>query len=206
MNSSERQSHWQTIYSQNKSQELSWFQDYPRHSMKRIEALALAKSAPIIDVGGGDSFLADSLLKEGYSQISVLDISEQALYKSKQRLADQSAAIKWFPLDILHFEANQKYQLWHDRAVFHFFDKSEDIQRYLEIAANSLVKGGHLIIATFSKKGPQKCSGLTVQQYDEEALKNVFSPYFKLMESEHELHLSPAGKKQDFIFAHFQRK
>ena len=165
-------SHWENIYSTKQPHEVSWTQEEPTISLTFIKSMHIPKDASIIDVGGGDSKLVDYLLSEGYSNISVLDISEAAIIRAKNRLGEQANKINWIVGDILDFKSNRKYDLWHDRAAFHFQTNATGIAKYVEVVKN--LANDKVIIGTFSVDGPTKCSGLNIKQYDETSLKEQF--------------------------------
>lgn len=158
----DRSKYWDEIYKKKDENEQSWFQEIPVKSLEMINELGLPKTANIIDIGGGDSRLVDSLIEKGYSNISVLDISHEALEKGKNRLGPIAEKIKFLTADVTSFKPTTKYNLWHDRATFHFLTQLEDVEKYLKVAYESLEMDGYLIVSTFSKSGPQKCSGLNI--------------------------------------------
>ena len=173
--------HWETIYTTKTPEQVSWTQEKPAISLELIEAVNLPKSAKIIDIGGGDSLLVDFLLEAGYSEITVLDISQAALDRAKKRLGSKAALVTWICSDILDFKPTEMYQLWHDRAAFHFLTQPKSIATYTELTEKHAV---NLIIGTFSESGPLKCSGLEIKQYSE-----------KLMEISFEKAPSPKSQK-----------
>ncbi len=203
MNLLERKKHWEAIYTQKKPEEVSWTQGKPSLSLSIIQSLELPKDAPIIDVGGGESHLVDHLLALGYTDISVLDVSAEALARSKQRLGDQSKKIEWIVADIITFQPKRNYAFWHDRAVFHFLTEEKDIQFYAKMV-NNCVKD-HLLISTFSLDGPLKCSGLPITQYSEQSLAKIVTPSFSLVKAEEEIHITPFKTSQAFLYCLFQR-
>jgi len=196
--------HWENVYETKNPDEVSWTQKIPQTSLDLIEAAAKDKAAKIIDIGGGDSNLIDFLLEKEYENISVLDISAKALEKAKERLGVQAENVEWIATDITAFKPNTTYDIWHDRAAFHFLTTEEDIQQYVEIVKNAV--SDTLIIGTFSVNGPQKCSGLPIMQYDEDRLKEIFSQDFELVKSFTEDHITPFDTVQNFIFCQFKRK
>src|SRR5690606_33602986 len=161
----DRKLHWEKIYKTKDLTEVSWYQQKPETSLEFIAALKLKKDAKIIDIGGGDSLLADHLLAEGYRNITVLDISEEALKKAKARLGKKAEQINWVVADAAEFSPSEKYDLWHDRAALHFLTSEDQIKKYLKNLNDSLKRGGHAIIGAFSEKGPTKCSGIEIKQY-----------------------------------------
>lgn len=197
--------HWEKIFSTKKSNEVSWTQEVPSISLEFIQKFKINKVANIIDIGGGDSKLVDFLLAEGYSNISVLDISEAAILRAKERLGKDASKVKWIVSDILDFNPNEKYDVWHDRAAFHFQTEIDKIEKYLNIVKNAV--DGMVIIGTFSVDGPIKCSGLDIKQYDEAEMKEKFQQSgFKNLECKREDHISPAGAVQNFVFCSFIKK
>jgi trans-aconitate methyltransferase len=196
--------HWETIYQTKQPNEVSWTEETPTSSLEFIAKLNLPKTAKIIDIGGGDSKLVDHLLAQGFSNISVLDISAAAIERAKNRLGNDAQKVKWIVSDVLTFDTNEHYDLWHDRAAFHFQTQSEQIQQYLNLVQK--VVNGTVIVATFSVDGPKKCSGLEIKQYDETTLKNTFEPIgFKNRACKREDHLTPSGAIQNFLFCSFER-
>ncbi len=201
-----RKDHWEKVYNSKELDEVGWFQEKPVTSLKLIEKIAPPSDANIIDVGGGAYFLVDYLLDMSYTDITVLDISKTSLEKAKQRLLEKGNFVKWIEQDIVNFQPNKSFYIWHDRAVFHFLTNKEDIQKYVELVSNSIVKNGHFIIGTFSTDGPKKCSGLKIVQYSKESMLKTFGEYFILAESIRVDHMTPSGSKQNFIFCHFIRR
>jgi len=196
--------HWQNVYETKNPNEVSWTQKIPQTSLNLIEEVSKNKSSKIIDIGGGDSNLVDFLLEKGFTNISVLDISAKALEKAKTRLEAQAENVDWLITDITEFKTNTKYDVWHDRAAFHFLTTEEEIKKYVGIVRSAV--SDTLIIGTFSVNGPQKCSGLPILQYNEERLKNIFSKDFELVKSFTEDHVTPFGTVQNFIFCQFKKK
>jgi ubiquinone/menaquinone biosynthesis C-methylase UbiE len=198
------QSHWEQVYKNKSPREVSWTQEKPQTSLDLIHSFGLDKSARIIDVGGGDSRLADFLLDDGYEHITVLDISAKALEKAKARLGERAQKIKWIVSDITEFETSDQYDIWHDRATFHFLTTKEQIDKYIRIAENKVT--GFLSIGTFSENGPEKCSGLTIRQYTESSLAASFEKQFGKLKCITEDHVTPFGTKQNFLFCSFRKK
>lgn len=196
--------HWETIYQTKSANEVSWTQAVPELSLDLIKALDLQKDAAIIDIGGGDSNLVDHLLKLGYTNLTVLEISPSAIEKAKSRLGNKAHLVQWIVSDILDFKPETTYQVWHDRAAFHFQTESDAIKQYLTKVQNANAE--HLIIGTFSVDGPIKCSGINIHQYDENSLPKTFSAigYTNAGCSRHQ-HKTPFGTIQDFIFCHFKK-
>ncbi|MBK7871202.1 MAG: class I SAM-dependent methyltransferase [Saprospiraceae bacterium] len=199
----DRKQHWEQVYATKQAHEVSWTQELPRTSLDFIHAFNLPKSAKIIDVGGGDSKLVDYLLAEGYENITVLDISEKALEKAQNRLGQNADKVKWIVSDVTTFKANEQFDLWHDRATFHFLTTSEQIKKYLAIAKNAVQS--YMVIGTFSDKGPEKCSGLEIKQYREEELQATLENGFKKIKCVTEDHVTPFKTTQNFLFCSFAR-
>jgi len=200
----ERRQHWENVYETKSPSEVSWTQAKPEISLELIHSFNLPKSASIIDVGGGDSRLVDFLSEEGFENITVLDISAKALEKAKQRLGPKAKKVSWVVSDITEFEPASNFDLWHDRAAFHFLTHPEEIDKYLEIAQNHVT--GYITIGTFSENGPKKCSGLDIKQYSEESLSRQFSESFEKISCTTEDHQTPFGTTQNFLFCSFKRK
>jgi len=197
--------HWDTIYKTKQSDEVSWTQEVPTVSLEFIHKFKIPKNASIIDIGGGDSKLVDFLIAEGYSNISVLDISEASIQRAKDRLGKDAAKVKWIVTDILDFKPTEKYDLWHDRAAFHFQTDKDKIEKYLHIVRHAV--DGMVIIGTFSVDGPKKCSGLEIKQYDENGMKEKFEDAdFENIECKREDHVTPSGAIQNFVFCSFVKE
>lgn len=206
MNTNERKTHWENVFQTKDTSKVSWYQPIPETSLKLIEELNLSKSAKIIEVGAGDSFLGDFLLESGYDDITLLEISEKALDKVKNRLAKKGDNITFLPADVTEFSSTSKYNLWHDRAVFHFLTSKLDVAKYVKNVSDHVVSGGFLIISTFSDKGPKICSDLNVQQYSETELYECFKNNFDKLKCFSENHTTPSNGIQNFTFCVFQRK
>jgi ubiquinone/menaquinone biosynthesis C-methylase UbiE len=203
----ERKEHWEEVYTTKKPTEVSWFQEHPGVSLELIQRTGVDTAANIIDVGGGASTLVDRLVASGFRHITVLDISAAALAVAQQRLAAAGAAVTWLEADITQATLpRHSYDLWHDRAVFHFLTQREDRQRYLEAVEQSVKSGGHVIVATFGPDGPTRCSGLEVVRYDPESLQREFGEGFELVESRLEAHQTPFGTGQNFIYCVFRKR
>ena len=200
----ERKNHWETVYETKQPNEVSWTHENPKTSLDFIRETHLDKTAKIIDIGGGDSNLVDFLLEEGYENISVLDISANALERAKKRLGKNAKKITWIVSDITEFKPETKYDIWHDRATFHFLTTPEQIKKYAEITQKWI--NGFLIIGTFSENGPKKCSGLDIKQYSETAMENQFSNSFKKLKCITEDHTTPFETKQNFTFCLFEKR
>ena len=196
--------HWENIYQTKKSNEVSWHQEKPKTSLNLISETNLDKSTPIIDVGAGDSNLVDHLLAAGYRNITVLDVSSTALNRAKKRLGNKANGVKWVVSDLREFETNDRYDIWHDRAVLHFLTEKEEISRYAERVRRLLKPNGYSIVSTFSENGPKKCSGLDIKQYSEDSMIKLFND-FEHIKSFEEEHLTPWGASQIFIFNVFRK-
>ncbi|PXW11011.1 methyltransferase family protein [Chryseobacterium sp. CBTAP 102] len=204
MISSDNKNHWENVYETKSPDQVSWTQKKPQRSLDFIRSSGLGKEASIIDIGGGDSNLVDFLLEDGYENITVLDISAKALEKARQRLGDSAGKVKWIVTDITDFEPTEKYDIWHDRAAFHFLTTPEQVSRYIGIAEKNV--NNFIIVGTFSKNGPTKCSGLDIQQYDEESLSEKFEKSFKKLQCITEDHTTPFETIQNFIFCNFKKQ
>ncbi len=198
------QNHWDTVYKMNDSDQLGWTQEIPKTSLDFIHSFRLTKTANIIDIGGGDSKLVDYLLDEGFENITVLDISANALEKAKQRLGSRAGKINWIVSDITEFKPDKSFDVWHDRATFHFLTTSNQIEKYLDTVRKSV--SGYLTIGTFSESGPEKCSGLPITQYSEEKLTAVLQNGFDKISCITEDHITPFDKAQNFLFCSFKRQ
>jgi len=196
-------SRWETVFQTKTDEQKSWFEEYPRQSMRLIEQQALPKDAPIIDVGGGDSRLVDALLDKGYTNVTVLDISETALQNAKQRLGERAEAVQWIATDICDFNPRTRYALWHDRAAFHFLTDATKREQYRAVARKTLAENGKLIVGTFSLDGPERCSNLPVQRYNAGELGAEFLPAFVAEKCERIFHLTPFQTSQTFTFCVF---
>ena len=200
---SARKKHWTNVYLEKSPSDVSWYQKKPEISLALIRSTGLNIDDPIIDVGGGTSFLVDNLIEENYTNLSVLDISENALSITKKRLGKNEKFIKWFEADVTKFYPPHNFNLWHDRAVFHFLTDPLDRKSYLKKLKKYLRPEGHLIIASFAVGGPEKCSGLEIVQYNSERIKNELGEEFVLVNERHELHITPVKKVQKFNYFYF---
>ncbi len=201
-----RKTHWEELYSSKSPLEVSWYQKEPTLSLQLIENTGLSTDAAIIDIGGGASILVDHLVERGYKHLAVLDISGNALAFARNRLAVAADDIEWFEADITTFQAPHQFDLWHDRAVFHFLTDADDRKRYIKTLKQTLKPGGHLIMAAFAIGGPSKCSGLDIVQYDATKLAAELGSGFTLLEETSEIHLTPASKEQLFAYFRFIRE
>jgi SAM-dependent methyltransferase len=205
MDTPNRRAHWQQVYTTKAEGEVSWFEDHPAVSLELIRATGVAKDAAIIDVGGGASRLVDALLREGYSAVTVLDLSEHALATAKARLGDRRDAVQWIAADVTNWTPATMFQVWHDRAAFHFLTEPVDRAAYVARVLRALGVGGHLIIGTFALDGPERCSGLPVVRYDAASLAATLGGGFELAETRPHEHLTPMGHVQRFQFSRFRR-
>ncbi len=196
--------HWEKVFSTKLPEEVSWTQAVPLTSLSLIKQTGVSLSQPIIDIGGGDSRLADNLLADGFKDITVLDISGEALKRAQARLGANSQSVKWIESDIKGFKPNREYAVWHDRAAFHFLTDPEDVVQYANMVAKHVT--GFLIIATFSETGPEKCSGLPISRYNEPEINTVFGAHFRLLQSFTENHITPFNTIQNFRFNLFSKK
>jgi cyclopropane fatty-acyl-phospholipid synthase-like methyltransferase len=196
--------HWEKVYETKSPQEVSWTQEIPETSLKLIKETNIAKDAAIIDIGGGDSKLVDFLLEEGFTNLTVLDISANALERAKKRLGEKANLVTWIVSDINEFNPTKQYAIWHDRAVFHFVTDEPNIKRYVDIVSKSTSE--QFILGSFSENGPLKCSGLEIKQYNQEKLTHLFGHSFDLTTCFTEDHTTPFDTKQNFIFTSFKRR
>lgn len=199
-----RKNHWETVYETKNPNEVSWTQEIPKTSLDFIKSFDLTKTSKIIDIGGGDSKLVDFLIEEGFENITVLDISAKAIEKAKKRLGTNAEKVNWIVSDITEFEPNETFEVWHDRATFHFLTSEEQIQKYMQTARKSV--SGYLTVGTFSENGPKKCSGLDIKQYSEETLTAEMENGFQKIKCVTEDHTTPFETKQNFVFCSFKRQ
>lgn len=201
----DRKNHWENIYQTKQLNEVSWYQPKPETSVSFFLKLKIPKDAAIIDIGGGDSFLADNLLKMGYQNITVLDISEAAIQRAKTRLGKEADRIKWVISDMLDFAPSVNFDVWHDRAAFHFLTTQTEIKKYNEIVTQNLNTSGIMVLGTFSEQGPKKCSGIDICQYSHESLTQLFRNSFRKIECFYENHPTPFNTLQNFVFCSFRK-
>jgi 2-polyprenyl-3-methyl-5-hydroxy-6-metoxy-1,4-benzoquinol methylase len=201
--SMDAKAHWEKVYTTKAPEAVSWYRRHLDTSLALIERAAEARSASIIDVGGGESTLVDDLLLRGYKNIAVLDVSQTAIDLTKSRLGSAAEQVRWLVADITEFALEPRaYDLWHDRAVFHFLTAREQRIAYVRQVARSVKPGGHIIVSTFGSEGPTKCSGLEVMRYDAGSLHGEFGARFRLVESSKELHHTPFGTTQQFLYCY----
>ena len=201
----DRKQHWETVYGNKLAQQTSWYQKEPRLSLLMVANAELDHGAAMIDVGGGASLLVDYLLGLGYRDLSVLDISRAALDQARTRLGEAASRINWIEADVTSYVADRQFDLWHDRAAFHFLTAKEDRLQYIQVLRKSLAPGGQAIMAAFAPRGPEKCSGLAIVRYDAVKLGDELGSEFILEEQEEESHLTPANREQLFNFFRFRR-
>jgi 2-polyprenyl-3-methyl-5-hydroxy-6-metoxy-1,4-benzoquinol methylase len=195
--------HWEKVYTSKAPDAVSWFRPHLETSLALIERAVPVRSASIIDVGGGESTLVDDLLVRGYQNVTVLDISKTAIDLTKSRLGSAAEQVRWLVANITEIELEPRaYDLWHDRAVFHFLTAGEQRIAYVRQVARSVKPGGHIVVSTFGSEGPTKCSGLEVMRYDTESLHGEFGACFRLVESRKELHQTPFGTAQQFLYCY----
>ena len=198
--------HWEDVWTRKKSDQVSWYQQDPTTSIELIQSTNPSKDAQIIDVGGGDSNLVGKLLYLGFKNITILDISANALSRAKERLGRNAELVTWIESDIREFDTNDRYDIWHDRALLHFLTSEEDLKNYAELTRKHVKKGGYLIISTFSTNGPMMCSGLDTKQFSEDSVKKLFSDGFEHITSFEQEHKTPFGSSQIFIYSTFRKK
>jgi len=195
--------YWEKVYTTKEPEAVSWYRAHLETSLALIERAAHSRSASIIDIGAGESTLVDDLLASGYENITVLDVSQAALDVTKKRLGLLAEQVKWVVADVTQMQLESfAYDVWHDRAVFHFLTSVEQRAAYVRNVAKAVKPGGHVIVSTFGPEGPTKCSGLEVMRYNTESLHGEFGPRFRLVESSNELHQTPFGTTQQFIYCY----
>ena len=195
--------HWESLYAEKKSSEVSWYQSHPQHSLALIGDTGIGTAAGIIDIGGGASTLVDHLLQAGYRDITVLDIARTAIEQTRERLGNLSQQVTWVEDDVTGYSPGRTFDIWHDRAVFHFLTHERDRDLYLEALHHTLKPGGQAIIATFSDIGPSQCSGLDIIRYNPGSLSLALGPQLHLAETLTEEHRTPDGGLQQFVYCRF---
>ena len=200
-----RKAHWENVYTTKSEKEVSWFQENPAPSLELIALAGLHADARIIDIGGGASRLVDALVGQKIGQVTVLDLSAAALDAAKKRLGDSGAAVEWVIADVTTWEPSQAYDLWHDRAAFHFLTDASDRSAYVRHLKKAVRSDGHVIIGTFALDGPERCSGLPIMRYDEGMLGAILGTDFRLIDSRRHDHATPWGVVQRFQFSTFRR-
>jgi 2-polyprenyl-3-methyl-5-hydroxy-6-metoxy-1,4-benzoquinol methylase len=202
----DKHSHWEKIYKAKQINEVSWFQPVPSTSLDFISFFNIPLDANIIDIGGGDSLLADHLLDLGYTNITVLDISETAIQKAKQRLGDRAKQVKWIISDVTVFRTDEIYDFWHDRATFHFLTTESEINDYINVVQQHISLSGIVVIGTFSEQGPEKCSGISIKQYSETTMTELLQEFFQKVKCVTVDHTTPFNTVQNFVFCSFRKK
>ncbi|PIQ43201.1 MAG: SAM-dependent methyltransferase [Gammaproteobacteria bacterium CG11_big_fil_rev_8_21_14_0_20_46_22] len=205
MSTSFSKKHWEQVYTQKQADEVSWYQKKPTVSLSMIQSISSPRDR-VIDIGGGSSSLVDHLLVLGYDKLAVLDIAQQAIQQIQKRLAEKANHVEWYIDDITQFVPPHPYEVWHDRAVFHFLMDQTLRAAYVDVLKKTLTPGGYVVMATFGKGGPKRCSGLDIVQYDERMMQNELGDEFILLNSQYESHVTPAGKEQRFIYLTFLRQ
>ena len=200
-----RQAHWQLVYKEKGENQVSWFQERPNISLELIEAVRADRSSAMIDIGGGASRLVDALVEKSYRDLTVLDPSESAVSITKMRFGERAAMVKWIAADVTRWEPPRSYDLWHDRAAFHFLTEASDRTAYIDRLTKAVRPGGHAIIGTFALDGPERCSGLPVVLYDAAQLSATLTPSFALVDMRRDDHKTPWGAIQHFQFSVFKR-
>jgi SAM-dependent methyltransferase len=206
MQSDSRQAHWEGVYTQKGESEVSWFQENPAPSLDLIAHVGATPDSAVIDVGGGASRLVDNLVERGFEDVTVLDLSEAALEAAKARLGDRAVQVHWIVADATVWEPLRTYDIWHDRAAFHFLTEDSDRAVYIARLELALKVGGYAIIATFALDGPERCSGLPVMRYDAVGLGQTLGRVFQLVDTRRHAHATPWGTEQSFQFSVFRRR
>ena len=201
-----RQNHWEKVYTTKGESEVSWFQETPAPSLELIEFVGAIQNSAIIDIGGGASRLVDNLISRGYEDLTVLDLSDAALASARSRIGDKANRVTWITADVTAWEPSRTYDVWHDRAAFHFLTERNDQAAYVARLRRALRLGGHAIIATFALDGPERCSGLMVSRYDANALAATLGEGFDLIDTRRHDHTTPWGSLQKFQFSTFRRE
>jgi SAM-dependent methyltransferase len=201
----DRTQHWENVYQTKSSTEVSWYEPDPKQSLYLILQVTGESRGRVLDVGGGQAFLVDRLLDTGFKQVAVLDISQTAIDATKARLGERASQVEWIVADITHRDLLGEFDVWHDRAVFHFIMDPDDRRHYVELLKRSLPIGGHFVVGTFAKGGPEKCSGLPICQYDATTMQAELGPSFEPVECSEYLHTTPTGKPQQYFFGVYKR-
>ena len=201
----DRKQHWESVYRDKLANQTSWHQEVPRVSLSMIAHTGFNPTVSLIDVGGGASLLVDHLLDRGFQDLTVLDISRAALDQASARLGARASTISWIEADVTRFVPDRQFDIWHDRAAFHFLNTAEERSRYVRVLRKTLASGGQAIIAAFAPRGPAKCSVLDIVRYDAAKLGDELGPEFVLEEQEEESHTTPAGREQLFNFFRFRK-
>jgi SAM-dependent methyltransferase len=200
-----RRTHWEAVYTKKGESEVSWFQESPTPSLELIAQIGTISASSIIDVGGGASRLVDHLIDRGFEDITVLDLSNAALQAAKHRLGNRAERVHWIAADATIWKPQKAYDIWHDRAAFHFLTEEQDRTAYVERLEQGVKQAGYAIIATFALDGPDRCSGLPVMRYDSEGLRQILGPAFQLVDTRRHVHATPWNSDQSFQFSVFRR-
>jgi SAM-dependent methyltransferase len=203
---SDRSAHWEEVWESRSPDEVSWFEPEPTMSLAMLASLDLDRSAPVVDVGAGSSFLVDRLVERGFGDVTLLDASAHALAVVRARLGDAAGAVTFVCSDVLRWRPDRRYGLWHDRAVFHFLVDDADRAAYVDLVAGAVHRGGYLVVGTFAADGPTHCSGLPVARYTTAELAAVFSASFALVQEARDDHTTPAGGIQPFSWVALRRR
>jgi len=205
MSTTDRQAHWENVYTTKGETEVSWFQETPAPSLELIALVGASRQSAIIDIGAGASRLVDHLVSEGYEDLTVLDLSAAALAAAKARIGEKAQHVHWLAADATTWEPSRTYDVWHDRAAFHFLTGSADQAAYVARLLRALRRGGHVIVGAFALDGPEKCSGLPVARHDAKSLGRAFGAEFVLIDTRRSEHPTPWGATQRFQFSTFRR-
>ena len=202
----DKKQHWENVFATKQETEVSWYQQKPETSINFFTENNISKEAKIIDIGGGDSYLIDNLLEMGYTNLFLLDISENAVERIKNRLGAKSEQVTFIVSDVVDFQPEITFDIWHDRASFHFLTSENEIDSYKKLVSNSINQNGYLFMGTFSENGPLKCSGLEIAQYSESKFEAIFGDDFEKIKCFEENHQTPFDTTQNFIFCSFKKK
>ena len=206
MSDESRQNHWENVYTSKGENQVSWFQETPALSLELIALAGAVPSSGIIDIGGGASRLVDCLVSQGYEDVTVLDLSPAALASARSRMGNRAERVTWIAADVTTWEPSRSYDVWHDRAAFHFLTLAKDQAAYVARLRRALRPGGHAIIGTFAPDGPERCSGLLVSRYDAASLAVTLGSGFELIDARRHEHVTPWGAAQKFQFSTFRRE
>ncbi len=204
-NEHSRRAHWQNVYATKSEDAVSWFEESPAVSLELVRATGASATTSIIDIGGGASRLVDALVRDGFESVTVLDLSEKALELARARLGAASKKARWIVADVTTWQPQETYDVWHDRAAFHFLTQPSERAAYARCVASAVRSGGHVIIGTFALDGPERCSGLDVVRHDEASISKVLGRSFDLVEARRVDHKTPSGAIQHFQFSRYRR-
>lgn len=202
----DRAAHWNHVYATKQDDEVSWYEPKPEHSLQLVDTALAEGARSLIDIGGGTSRLVDTLIDRDLDRLAVLDVSEMALVQARERLGARANEVQWISGDVTELSSVGEFDIWHDRAVFHFLITEADRERYQDLAAKTVPSGGYMIMATFGPEGPIRCSGLDVRRYDRALLSTELGVEFILVRDEIVDHRAPAGRRQQFTYAMFRRR